>query len=154
MTILVTGGGGFLGGALTDALVAARVDFVASGRIGEHACDLGQSGALDRFLRDLRPKAIVNTAAVPDFGQSALARLYPVNTLAPAIMADYCSRTGAYLVQVSGTLVHGQRTELVGAQTPLVPDNDHGRSKLLAEHMIEASGARALRLRVGGIYGA
>lgn len=153
MTVLVTGAAGFLGRAVVAMLAARAVDFVPTQRSGMTPCDLGQPDDLARLLDALRPTAIVNIAAKADFGPDALARLYPVNTLAPAIMAKYCRQNDAYLIQISGTLVHGQRVERVGAATPLGPDNDYGRSKLLAEQMIEASGALALRLRVGGIFG-
>jgi dTDP-4-dehydrorhamnose reductase len=96
---------------------------------------------------------VVNIAALADFQPGALARLLPVNTLAPGIMAAWCRSHDAYLLQASGTLVHGFSNTRFGPQTPIEPDTDYGRSKWLAEELIRSSGARASLIRLGGIFG-
>ncbi|OSM02298.1 NAD-dependent epimerase/dehydratase family protein [Magnetofaba australis] len=159
MTILLTGAGGFLGAALWRLLQRERPDdrLIALTRRpveGAYICDIADPPELLRTLDELTPQVIINLAAIADFGAGALARQYPVNTLAPGLMAQWCAAHDAYLLQASGTLVHGFGQTEFGPQTPIAPDTDYGQSKWLAEELIRASGARAGIVRIGGIYGA
>jgi UDP-glucose 4-epimerase len=42
---------------------------------------------------------------------------------------------------------------MIDAQTPIRPDTDYGKSKVLAEELISASGCKAAMVRLGGIFG-
>ena len=156
MVVLVTGAGGFLGGAVVRALRSKGQQIVATARNavgGAEPADMGEPAAIMELLERFKPQAIVNCAATVDFGPDALARQYPVNCLLPSLLAAWCARTGTYLVQASTLAVHGTRAAQVGPQTPLKPDTDYGTGKLLAEQMIAASGCAAAVLRFGGLFG-
>lgn len=156
MNVLVTGAAGFLGGATVDAARIAGLDVTPIARrasAGDVCVDLEDSSALIKVLDAVRPDAIINCAAVVDFGTGVLTRQYRVNALAPAVMAEWAARHNALLVQASATLVHGARVDRVGPTTPINPDTDYGRSKWLAEEMIRSSGCRAAIIRFGGIFG-
>ena len=156
MKILVTGGDGFLGGAVVRNLRATKANIVAVSRRGSAGaipCDLSNPADLVRVLDEQSPNCIVNIAAEPNFTAGALSLIYPVNFLAPAIMAAYCKSAGAYLVHTSGTIVHGFQYTRFNIETPCEPNLDYGVSKLLADKAIVASGCRAAIVRFGGIFG-
>lgn len=153
----MTGGDGFLGSAVVRQLntLDAQVMPVTRRIGGSHGatfCDLGDPTAVCRLLNDCEPDCIVCVAAVADFGRDVLPSLYPVNTLCPAIMADYCRRHDAHLIFTS-MAVHGRQVERFGPETPVRPETDYGISKWLAEQAITASGCRAAIIRFGGIFG-
>lgn len=155
--VLILGARGFLGAAAMERL-AGRADYTVIGTArgqtdGLLPCDLADIEALTGLLDAVRPDAIVNCAVTADFSRGVLERLYPVNTLVPGVLALWCARRNTHLVQVSGTLVHGSSADHFGEATPTDPDNDYAISKMLAEDLIRAAGARAAVLRFGGLYG-
>ena len=156
MKILVTGADGFLGSAVLQNLRATNANIVAISRRGSAGairCDLSNPADLVGMLDEQSPDCIVNIAAEPNFTPGALSIIYPTNSLAPAIMAAYCKRAGAYLVQASGSIVHGFQYTRFNIETPCEPNLDYGVSKLLADKAILASGCRAAIVRFGGIFG-
>jgi dTDP-4-dehydrorhamnose reductase len=155
MSMLVTGASGFLGGAVVRAARATGLAPIATSRRADlpNRCDIADPSALERLLDRIRPDVIVNCAACVDFSEQVLAQLYPVNVLAPGILAAWASRRGAHLVHVSSVVLHGVRAARVDASTPPAPDTDYGRSKYLAEQLVRASGAAATIVRIGGIFG-
>ena len=158
MKVLVTGAAGFLGRSVTRSLKVLGMDIAAVVRQGDGlaervVCDVADPGALCRVLDATRPACVVNLAAISDFSAGVLPRLYPVNTLAPAILANYCRANGAHLVQASTIAIHERRAARIGPDTPGSPETDYGRSKWLAEQAISASGCRSTVIRFGGIFG-
>lgn len=155
MKILVTGADGFLGRAVVGALAVAPSSVVPVTRRKEgsgEVCDLASAHAVTRLLNRVAPDCIVNLAAVADFSPEVLPRVYPVNTLCPAILAGWCRTRDAYLVQAS-MAIHGRGAGRFGPQTPGTPETDYGRSKWLADEAIVASGCRSAIVRLGGIFG-
>jgi nucleoside-diphosphate-sugar epimerase len=157
MKILVTGADGFLGKTVLDALKSAGKNVVAVSRrnttAGAIFCDLSDPSSVLKVLRDERPSCIVNIAAQPNFS-AALEDLYSVNTLAPAIIADFCKKNDVYMIQISSSSVHGFHHIRFNADTPYEPDFDYGISKLLADKAVIASGCKSAIIRFGGIFGA
>ena len=157
-TVLVTGADGFLGTAVLGKLRESHGEVVPVTRRttatnGSVFCDLGHPDAVISLLRETKPECVVNLAARVDFSRGVLASLYPVNSLCPAIFADYCQKHNAYLVQASGIIVQGFENTHFGQNTPTNPDTDYGISKLLAERAIIASGCSAANVRFSGIFG-
>ena len=156
MTVLVTGATGFLGAATISAARAAGLAVTpvahhASG--GNVAVDLEDQGALNDVLNAVQPDAIINCAAIVDFGTALAASQYRVNSLAPAIMAAWAARQNALMVQASTIVIHGAGVERVGPSTPVNLDSNYARSKWLAEEMIRAAGCPAAIVRLGGLFG-
>ena len=116
--------------------------------------DLGIPESIIPILNKYQPDVIINCAAVADFTANIKNKLYPVNSLAPAIMASWCMTKGSYLVQASALLVHGVITPYIDSETSILLDTDYGKSKYLAEQMIEISGAKSAIIRFCGIFGA
>ena len=156
MKVLVTGSTGFLGSEVVRLLRQQDVEVFAVARRHSPStvnCELNDLEFVFRLLEDAHPDAIINCAAQVDWGQNRLSELFTVNALVPGIMADWCKSNGAYLLQVSGTLVYGSVATHVDQSLTEAPDTDYGRSKLLADQMIQASGASAGIIRFGGIFG-
>ena len=155
---MVTGGDGFLGATVVRMLRGTYSEVLsltrrANGDTGSVFCDLAVPSSVCSLLSNLAPDCIVNLAATVDFSPRVLPQLYPVNSLSPAIMAEYCQRAGAVFVQASGVVVLGFRNVHLGSETPECPDTDYGRSKLIADYAILASGCAAAIIRFGGIFG-
>lgn len=154
--VLVTGATGFLGRAAAAAARARGFEVVTTARRdgADVRCDLEDAGAVWHVLDDVRPTAVVNCAVRPDFGAGVLASMFAVNVLVPGLLAAWCASSGAHLVHVSATLVHGVSTTTIGPDSPVAPDTDYGRAKRLAEELVTSAGCDAAIVRLCGIYGA
>ncbi|MCB0407878.1 MAG: SDR family oxidoreductase [Bdellovibrionales bacterium] len=156
MKVLITGAGGFLGSSLVPEMMRAGSKVVAYGRSqsnGVNACDLSSASAICEMLEREKPDVIINCAASVTFAEGALSTMFSVNVMAPIVFADWCKKNGKYLVQISSSSVHGIKAELVNEITAENPDSDYGKSKLMADHAIEASGCDHAIIRFGGIFG-
>jgi dihydroflavonol-4-reductase len=168
MRAIVTGGAGFIGSHLIEALVAR----------GDQVTCLEQPGADDRFIRDLpvrrvetrldaaEPLAAQVAGADVVFHLAGLTRArtpagyYEVNTAGTARLADaIAAQPGPRprLVFLSSIAATGP----AGAGAPLDPDSvpcplsHYGHSKLLAEQVLHARADRvpAVILRLPSVYG-
>ena len=156
MRVLLAGATGFLGSVTLARLRDLQFDVIATGRRQADdvvACNLADPNEVLHLLDSVRPDAIINCAARVDFTSNSQAQLYHVNTLMPSLAASWCSRGGAYLLQVSTIAIYGVGVPQLDADTPLLPDTDYGRSKLLADQLIETSGCRSAVIRFAGIFG-
>lgn len=155
MTALLFGAGGFLGNATLGTLRQQAVDVVAVSRTptsGYVACDIADPIQLLGLLDRVKPSIVINAAVRADF-DATVDQLFSVNVLAPALIASWCANNQAYLVQVSGTIVHGSEKERIGADTPIAPNSGYGLSKYLADQICEVSGSRCAIVRIGAIFG-
>jgi nucleoside-diphosphate-sugar epimerase len=156
MKVAVTGAAGFLGRAVTACLRRSGFDVVAISRTSSDGClgyDLSDAEQVCAMLRHVSPEVVINCAAVADFAPGTITKQYAVNILLPGILANWAFRTGGRIVQISGTIVHGIHCSYPGPQSPINPDSDYGRSKWLAEELLNASGCDCTILRFGGIFG-
>lgn len=117
--------------------------------------DLTRPGQIAPWLAYTRPQVVVNAAAM-----TAVDRIEhqpeiadAVNGTAVGVLAEECRRAGALLVHLSTDYVFDGESETPYPETAApAPLNTYGRSKLLGDRLIEASGCRHLILRVGAIY--
>ena len=139
---LVTGGAGFLGAHLADALAeagyAVRILDVVEPRATEH-----------EFIRaDVRDREAMRTAAagcevvvdnaalVPVTGSTA-EQFRSVNVEGCKATLDAARAAGAYVVHVSSSAIYGKPTRMpVTEETPLAPFESYGASKAEAERLV------------------
>jgi nucleoside-diphosphate-sugar epimerase len=98
----VTGGRGFLGGHVCEALTAAGHTAIPLGRADG---DLAGHGVIERLLDEHRPDAVVHLAAVMP-GDERLAQNAPIT----ALVAQACAERGVRLLHGSTTSVYADDT--------------------------------------------
>jgi dTDP-glucose 4,6-dehydratase len=128
VNVLVTGGRGFLGGHVCDALAAAGHKAIPLGRSDG---DLAEPGVIERLLDEHTPQAVVHLAAVMP-GDERLMQNAPIT----ALVAHACSEHGV-------RLLHGSTTSVYADETP------YAESKRASE---QAAGDAAI-LRFAFPYG-
>jgi nucleoside-diphosphate-sugar epimerase len=154
--VLLTGALGFLGTAVSRQLNQGDYQVIAVARSSDRDvinADLSSPQVVLDLLNRYHPDVVVNCAARIDFAPQVLPLLYSVNTVLPALLANWCSMNGGYLIHPSSIAVHGSRSVEAGPAVPIILDSDYGRSKWLAEQNIEASGCTSTILRFGGLFG-
>ena len=155
--ILVTGADGFLGEQVVKLLIQYNFDFIGVSRRKAREnyiyCDLSNPTDVIKMLDKTQSDVIINLASRVDFKENKLKYFFPVNVLLPAILGNYCEKKKSYLVHSSGTIVHGLAHNIYNINTELAPNTGYGKSKLLADELIIASGCKHSILRFGGIFG-
>lgn len=162
ITVLVTGSNGFIGRHLVRYLATRGHKVIAASRT---LLDFGTPSIVTVQLPDLylpfdwqpllqRCDAVVHLAGVAHiFAEEH--RYDHVNHLATERLAQAAFRCGTHLVFISSIAAQSgtfSDHELTEDDSPR-PDNAYGRSKLLAETAIRASGASFTILRPVVIYG-
>ena len=82
-----------------------------------------------------------------------LSEYFGINVVWPVILSNYCRQNNSLLIHASSILVHGSRHEYYDASTIYAPDSAYGKTKLLADEVVLASGCESTILRFGGIFG-
>lgn len=151
-TILVAGARGQIGSEVAAA-VAPHGKVVALDR---SALDLRDADTIARAVRAVAPTIIVNAAAYTavDRAESEPDVAFAVNATGAGVLAEEARRANAVLIHYSTDYVFdGERTTPYDEDAPADPLNVYGRSKLAGERAIAASGADAVILRTGWVYG-
>ncbi|MCP2086962.1 UNVERIFIED_ORG: dTDP-4-dehydrorhamnose reductase [Paraburkholderia sediminicola] len=151
-TILVTGVNGQVGFELARSLQGlGRVMAV-----DRSVLDLSNAGQIRAVVREVRPALIVNPAAYTAVdkaeAESELAML--INAEAPGILAEEAKKLGAALIHYSTDYVfNGEKQSAYLEDDPTDPQNEYGRTKLLGEQAIAATGVDHLIFRTSWVYG-
>ncbi|MCH5570694.1 dTDP-4-dehydrorhamnose reductase [Pseudomonas syringae] len=158
MKILLLGKNGQVGWELQRSL-AALGEVIALDRQGaDGLCgDLADLERLAATVRALAPDVIVNAAAYTavDKAESEPDLAMLINGEAPGVLAREAAALGAWLIHYSTDYVFdGSGEEQWQESAPTGPLSVYGRSKLMGEQAIQASGAKALILRTSWVYAA
>ncbi len=174
MTVLVTGGAGYIGGHMTLGLLDAgeRVvvldnlstgfDWAAPDEAKLVVGDIGDAGLVSRLIEEHGVDAIAHFAAkivVPESVADPLG-YYLNNTSNARTLIEAAVKGGVKSFIFSSTAaVYGETSsEPVSEETPLAPISPYGRSKLMVEWMLEdvdrAHDFRFVALRYFNVAGA
>ena len=152
MRVLLLGAGGMLGRDLVAA--APRGTDVVATDVAQ--LDIADPAAVERRLIELRPRWVINAAAYTqvDRAESEQEVAMLVNGAAVAALAGACARLGIALVHFSTDYVFdGTSSRPYVEDDATAPLGAYGRSKLLGEVGIRASGAEHLLLRTQWLFG-
>lgn len=172
MKVLVTGGAGFIGSHIVDAMVGAGfrvsvVDDLSTGRFeninpGVNFYRLGvESAEFGEVIDRERPDAVVHLAAQIDVQRSLREPLADaeINILGAVNLLEACRRFNVgKVVYASSAAVYGNPAYLpVDEKHPVEPQAPYGASKHTVEHYLriydEAYGLRHTALRYANVYG-
>jgi UDP-glucose 4-epimerase len=175
---VVTGGAGFIGSHLVDALVAEGadvlvIDDLSSGRLQNIAGALSRGVALNvedvvdadlmrRLIGAFRPEVVFHLAAQIDVARAVANPLLDatVNILGTVAVLQAAGESGArrFLLASTGGAVYGDaRTSPTRENAPVTPLSPYGASKAAAEGYLALYERRhelsALSLRLANVYG-
>jgi len=167
--VLVTGGAGFVGSNVVDALLVRGdevvvVDDLSTGDranlrdgIDLRIVDISDGPALGRVLEGEHFDAVVHLASrtkvVQSIEEPELYRRVIVDGTRNVV--DAALATGARdLVNIStGGAIYGETPECANEEAPLRAASPYGRSKAESEPIVHGSGLRAATLRLANVYG-
>ncbi|MGD0140403.1 MAG: dTDP-4-dehydrorhamnose reductase [Tepidisphaeraceae bacterium] len=153
-SILIVGGQGMLGHALTDLLVSRGRRPVV---VDLPQIDISDPSAVKKLFADRRPTLVLNCAAHTkvDLCEQEKEKADAVNGYAVGLLAGSCKSSNAVLVHISTDFVfdgRGRRPYL--PSDPVNPLSAYGRSKLLGERELQKNApARWLIVRTAWLYG-
>lgn len=151
--ILITGGAGFVGGHVTQALRRAFVGatIVVVALPGERmrlsdvevvVCDLTDATAVEKLVIDVAPDLVVHLAGQASVGQASklVEQTWRVNALASYFLGAAVMRhvPSAVMFFASSATVYGAsfRDGVLSEEAPLQPLDVYARSKVAAEYLL------------------
>lgn len=158
--ILITGGRGQLGSAISEALKKAGYNVIPTGRKELNIENLDQ---VVHFVRQIRPDIVIHCAACTDVSLLERDRdlAYRVNSLGTRNVTVAAEEQGARLVYISSDYVFDGKGILEdGKKRPYreydvaKPTNIYGKSKLEGENYVQMFHSRYYIIRTGWLYGA
>jgi dTDP-4-dehydrorhamnose reductase len=134
--VLVTGGGGMLGGALSLALVASGHEVHTADRhdrgpdgVVRHVAELSTPGAFDAVVGDVRPDLVVHTAySMEDLDRDVVA--------ATTNVAFACAAHGAGMLHISTDAVFDGEHPLYAEDDVPEPVHPYGVAKRAVEEVV------------------
>jgi dTDP-4-dehydrorhamnose reductase len=144
--MLVTGGTGYLGGALGPVAIADGWTVIS---VGSAELDVRDAGAVDRLTHLVRPDVVVHTAYIKDTPDAAAVTVDGTANVARAAVG-----VGARLVHLSTDVVFdGLAGRPYREDDPPTPVTDYGRAKAQSERVVAATAPTAVIVRTSLIYG-
>jgi UDP-glucose 4-epimerase len=152
MNILVTGGAGYIGSAIAEALINSGhsvtvYDSLVTGHrqaIPESAlfiqADLSDSHALANTLTDKKFDGVIHCAAFIEAGESMKdpGRFYHNNLTNSLVLMETAIRTGVKRFVLSSTAaVYQSSDQPLTEESPIGPTNVYGHTKLMVEQALD-----------------
>lgn len=173
MRILITGGAGFIGGHLADALISsghdvAVLDDLSSGArenipngIPFYQVDIRDTDGVDNAIREYRPDIISHHAAQMSVSRSVRDPRFDadVNILGLINICQSGVRAGVskIIFASSGGVLYGETTVPAPEESPANPVSPYGISKWAGEKYLQffsrEFGISAIALRYANVYG-
>ncbi len=171
MRVLVTGGAGFIGSHVVEALLARGagedvhvLDDLSKGqltnlpgRVPLHVLDIAAS-PLDRMFRDGAFDAVVHCAAqtnvMRSLAEPELDRRINVIGLERVLHAAIDGGVSRFVFISSGGAAYGETPLPAAEETPPRPDNPYGRHKVEGEAIVGRAPISTVSLRLSNVYGA
>jgi len=160
MRLLLTGGTGFLGGAIVAQARAARTgdafEILPTWHVspppagdGAHwlALDLARPESIARRVADARPDVVLHTAVA-----IAPSELAPVIVEGSRQLARAARAAGAAFLHLSSDMVFDGASGPFDEASPLSPITDYGRAKAAAEQGVRAEHPEAFIARASLLY--
>lgn len=161
--VLVTGGSGMLGSYVAAQASGSGWETWATycgNEVSLPGCkvirlDIGDASQVERTIADIRPDAIIHTAALvqPDLCEQRKADAFRTNVLGTYNIASAASKYGVHLVHISTDMVFYGEDEAFKDDAPVKPSNYYGMTKASAEAAVQAVVPQAAILRTTVIYG-
>lgn len=168
MTVLVTGGAGFIGSHVVEALLARGeevhvLDDLSKGqvtnlpaRVPLHVLDIAAS-PLHQVFVDGKFDAVVHCAAQTNVMRSLadpeLDRRINIDGLVRVLGAATAADTRRFVFISSGGAAYGETPAPATEDTPPRPDNPYGRHKIEGEAIVAAAPLSGVSLRLSNVYG-
>jgi UDP-glucose 4-epimerase len=173
MKIVVTGGAGFIGSHIIDALIGeghgvAVIDDLSSGArenlppdVPLHAVDIVDAAAVQRVFAAEKPDAVCHQAAQMSVSRSVREPLFDaqVNCIGLINVLDAAVRQGCgrFVFASSGGVLYGDVTAPAPETTPADPVSPYGITKWVGERYLKfyaaEHGLAAVALRYSNVYG-
>lgn len=103
-----------------------------------HVGDLGDPAGLERIVSQVAPRYVVHLAAISFVAHGDIDEIYCVNLLGTRHLLDALARTPArpeaVLLASSANVYGNAQCEIISEDTPPMPTNDYGVSKLAMEY--------------------
>jgi UDP-glucose 4-epimerase len=168
--VIVTGGAGFIGSHVVDALVARGDEVVVVDSLVHGSKDNVSAGAvlherdirepLDDLFDAVRPEAVFHLAAQADVRVSVERPVddAEINVLGSVRVLEEARRHGAQVVFSStGGAIYGECEEPAREDSPCEPLSPYGTAKLAAEEYLRSYNrlhdTKHVSLRYGNVYG-
>jgi len=173
MKVLVTGGAGFIGSHIVDALLEAGhavavIDDLSSGSrenlpagVPLHAVDIVDGRAVAGVFEAERPDAVCHQAAQMSVSRSVREPLFDAQVncigLINVLEAAAARGCGRFVFASSGGVLYGDVTTPAPESTPANPVSPYGITKWVGERYLkffaEEHGLAAVALRYSNVYG-